>query len=783
MDRLSDWMRMMRAACVALLVLVLLASAPPATAAAATPAATDFDAWTQDLDRAEQTLKKDTLQPEELESVRKRVRSLIDALEASRAKAQQELEASRKLLNALGPPPAEGAPPEAPEVAKERARLQSVVTGWEGEIKQADLLLERADALVNRINLTANRVKAAGLLARRTSPLAPGRLAVAADGLKSLSAETGPRIGAELSATWSSLGPAERAAFGAALAGSLILALLPFVLRRRAVASQTQARRRATSLRAIREAILNIALRGGAVSLIWISVHKIAAQQGMPMPLLNPLMGLVLGTVVAVELLRGPLTARAGPPAFPVRIALARRLSRRLVLFVSLVAADVAFGMVAPALGLPAPLVELGGAMLQALAAAVLIFVVRGRMWRELEAVGRVDGSLPTPVRFALSVLPAIRIGLAIPLASPILTLAGYARLAEFLLVGIVGSGLVFWIYWLLRSALREGLAMLLRRRRRRARRGRLAQAAVFALADMALALLVLAGLGVSWGIDLTQITDWAGGVLGGVTVGSVTLSFSTIVSAFASFLVVLLLTRAVQQMVDRRILRRAQVDSGTRTSLRTGTGYLGVAVALIVALMALGIDLSKLALIAGALSIGVGFGMQTIANNFISGLILLIERPVKAGDWVVVGDHEGIVRRISVRATEIETFQRSSVLVPNSELISRAVVNWTFKDHTGRIDVTLKLDDRDDADALLRAAERAAAAHPSVLAHPPPRALLRTGAEYELILQLWAFINVKDSSTKFRVETELLAAMVRERQKNSSRLGRARGNYRVPAA
>ena len=138
--------------------------------------------------------------------------------------------------------------------------------------------------------------------------------------------------------------------------------------------------------------------------------------------------------------------------------------------------------------------------------------------------------------------------------------------------------------------------------------------------------------------------------------------------------------------MLDQRILRRARVDSGTRNSLRTGTGYVGVVVAILVGLLGMGIDLSKLALIAGALSIGLGFGLQTIANNFVSGLILLIERPVKVGDWVAVGTNEGIVKRISVRATEIETFQRSSVLVPNSELISQAVVNWTFKDHTGRL-------------------------------------------------------------------------------------------------
>lgn len=762
---------------------------PPMPTHAAEPEAdppADFNSWTQDLDRAERALDGGELRPEDLEAVRERIRTLIDALQVHRAKSQKELEASRKLLSALGPPPVDGAPGEAPEIKKERRQLQAVVTGWEGKVKQADLLLERADTLINQVNLTANRAKAAGLLTRTTSPLSPERLAVATDGLQVLYGITVPAIGMRVTATWSTLAATERTILGAALAGSLVLALLPPILRHRSRTDPKtggSAGRRATSLTAVRTAGLNIVVHCGAVALIWLSAYRIAAQHQAPLPLLHPLMVLLLCTVIAIELLRAPLLARNGAPAFPIRIALARGLARRLVLIVGIVASGIAVGMVAPALALPTPLVELSVAALQAIAAVVLIFVIRGRVWRELAAVRRGGGALPAPVRIALDALPAIRLFLALPLASPLLTLIGYGRFAEFLLLGVVGSGLVFWTYWLLRNAQREGLAMLLRRRRHRARRGRLVQAAVFAMADIGLALLALAGLAVAWGVDLTQIADWAGGMLGGVTVGSVTISFTTIATASGAFLAVLLLTRATQHTLDRRILRRAQVDFGTRNSLRTGTGYLGVILALLVALLALGLDLSKLALIAGALSIGVGFGLQTIANNFISGLILLIERPIKAGDWVVVGDQEGIVRRISVRATEIETFQRSSVLVPNAELISRSVVNWTFKDHTGRIDVTLKLDDLDDADSLLRAAEDAARRHPGVLSVPPPRALLRTGAEYELVLQLWAFINVKDSSTKFRIETELLADMVRERRKNRPRSHRARADHESPAA
>ena len=103
-----------------------------------------------------------------------------------------------------------------------------------------------------------------------------------------------------------------------------------------------------------------------------------------------------------------------------------------------------------------------------------------------------------------------------------------------------------------------------------------------------------------------------------------------------------------------------------------------------------LGLSLSNLALIAGALSVGIGFGLQAIVSNFVAGLILLVERPIKVGDWIVIGEFEGVVKRISVRATEVQTFQYASVIIPNSELISKAVKNWTYKDKFGRIDIAV---------------------------------------------------------------------------------------------
>jgi small-conductance mechanosensitive channel len=223
------------------------------------------------------------------------------------------------------------------------------------------------------------------------------------------------------------------------------------------------------------------------------------------------------------------------------------------------------------------------------------------------------------------------------------------------------------------------------------------------------------------WGFRPGDLESWAYGLAQGVTIGSVTISVSGILSGVVVFIVGYFLTRWFQGWLDGSVMARGRVDAGVRNSIRLGVGYAGIAIAALIGISAAGIDLSSLALVAGALSLGIGFGLQNVVSNFVSGLILLVERPFKVGDWIVAGAVSGTVKKISVRATEIETFQRQTVILPNSTLINDAVGNWTHRNKLGRVEIKVGVAYGCDAKRAYELMSEIVREHPMVLKNPEP--------------------------------------------------------------
>jgi small-conductance mechanosensitive channel len=243
----------------------------------------------------------------------------------------------------------------------------------------------------------------------------------------------------------------------------------------------------------------------------------------------------------------------------------------------------------------------------------------------------------------------------------------------------------------------------------------------VMLLIDLVLLILLALGIPAAWNVDTDAILGGAGQLIRGVQIGGVTISLGHIGTAILAFVVCILLARLVRSVVRERVLPTLDAPLPLRQSIDAGLNYVGVVVAILIGIGALGIDFTNLAIVLGALSVGIGLGLQNIANNVISGVILLMERPIKAGDWVSVSGHEGFVRRINIRATEVETFQRTHVLVPNSIFLQNPVVNRTYSDTSSRVEIKLTVGLGTDVAVMETLLREAALGHPRVLRVPQP--------------------------------------------------------------
>ncbi|WP_321384306.1 mechanosensitive ion channel domain-containing protein [Rhizobium sp.] len=243
-----------------------------------------------------------------------------------------------------------------------------------------------------------------------------------------------------------------------------------------------------------------------------------------------------------------------------------------------------------------------------------------------------------------------------------------------------------------------------------------------------------------SWGFQPPDIRLWIYNLFTEIKIGGISISVVGIFGGALLFAAGLVITRWLEKWLDGNVMARAQMDPGVRNSVKTTVGYFGAIFAGVMGLSAAGINLSSLALVAGALSVGIGFGLQNIISNFVSGLILLFERPFKVGDWVATGTSEGFVRRISVRATEIETFQRQSIIVPNSQLINASVGNWTHRNKLGRVDVKIGAKAANDPRHLMGLLKEVAVAQTGVLRTPEPTVVFKdfTGEELEFEVRVF---------------------------------------------
>ncbi len=229
------------------------------------------------------------------------------------------------------------------------------------------------------------------------------------------------------------------------------------------------------------------------------------------------------------------------------------------------------------------------------------------------------------------------------------------------------------------------------------------------------------------------------------------------IVIVLASFFI----TRIFSRLILDRILKRFNLKDGIRYTLRRLTEYVLILVGVIIAFQFVGIDLSGLAVVFGLLSVGIGFGLQHVTANFVSGLVLLFERPIRIGDRVTVGDVEGDVEEINMRATKIRTLNNIAIIVPNSEFTSSNIINWSHGDPRIRLDIEVGVSYGSDLDLVLKSLKEVALENEKVLDNPAPDVLLTEfgDSSWNMKLRIW----IDNPKGHHFIQSEINCAIVRK--------------------
>ena len=701
------------------------------------------------LDEIEAATDSEDITAETLAGFRDKLNSATDILRKKIDWLEPRAKEAEDRLKELGPAPAKDAPAESTEIAGQRKELTDEFNDIDGELKQARVLTVKTDQLGDRVAQKRHALYANELFARSASILDPSFWT---EVYRALPIEL--RSIEALVDAWSEHHTRPRWA-GAALIIVIIIAIVVVLTRwwlPRLIGepSNTRSAKAWAALWVFIWFAIRTPLAGFAALLALTTFGLLTVR------LEQIAQGVVAGMAAAAfghGVARGLLA-----PEHPHRRLVQEDDETALCFYNHLLWASRALGVlivlqvIHKTLFAPLVITVATNALFAATTAAFLVHLVL-----RLGTIKKNRGEALVAASWAhpLGLLMAVLIGIAL--------VAGYAGVAAFISLRVIVAAAVFGALFLLLVITQTLFAsineqtpkgqMLAESLGIDPRTLGLSGALLSALIRVfliATSFLLIIG---PWEVSTADLFDTVRNIPFGFKIGEIRVSFQAILAAILVLVLLLVLMRIIQRWLERELLPRTGLEPSLQLSIVTIFGYVGAITAIALALSGLGFDLQKIALIAGALSVGIGFGLQSIVSNFVSGLILLTERPIRVGDSIVVKGEEGWVRRVRVRATEIETFDRASVIIPNSEFITGVVKNWTRANRLGRIVVKVGVSYETDPDRVRDILTDIANAHPQIVQTPPPAAYLVAFGETQLEFELRCVVAEVEKGLSVRSE------------------------------
>ncbi len=713
----------------------------PAAAAAATPqvikeklSQKNIDGWNIELERMSKALARKGIRDEDFEKIHQEALEIQTSGTKLINEISPKLKSLRERFSELGPPPADGQPDESEAIAKKRKALSKEIGDADGIVKATQLIIVKARQIRDQIVEARRSRFVESVTSKSYSILDPdlwqpflNEIGFFGKGFQILISNiytANTKILAE--------SPQKIGAF----IGSLLILIILFALARNSLKrAKTRLGNIETdrSLRAM-NALIYI-FQFGVLPAIFV-LGILAILNGFEMLTGNTVFfvnGVAFSLAVAIKS-RAIAYAFIRPSSPEMRIVgLSDNAASRVSKVISLAIAVFIISWF---------IYDAGRAMVSSLEFGIvvkalfslIIAVLTGAVLRMINLDRREEDQQSSGV--GLSILlnwvvlrAAVSFGVFVILVA---LLMGYIALAEFAAYQIILSSGILAMLWLVLKVIDEVVVGCFQTGHRINnqissylgwKRKFTEQIGVVLIGLLRMSVIVLSVLGllIPWGFRASDWFEWISAAFFGFKVGDITISLSVILSAIVVFFIGLIITRSMRRWLSMRFLPTTRLDAGIQNSISTVFGYIGFTIAAAVTVSYAGFDLTSLAFVAGALSVGIGFGLQSVVSNFVSGLILLVERPIKAGDWVVTSGGEGTVRKISVRSTEIQTFDRSTVILPNSTLITDSVVNWNHKSSMGRIKLPIGVGYDSDPERVREILFECSNAHDGILNEPAP--------------------------------------------------------------